>query len=108
MASIEHRLAPEGDHQHVAVGRLRGVERLQMKWFTWAVAVTAVLWIGGGLLPSEQARTIVEPVALLSMCLAPVDCRTVVRALEGALKALEEDRPAMAKKRIRLAIRIVS
>ena len=50
----------------------RGVERLQMKWFTWAVVVTAVLWIGGALLPSEQARAIVEPVGLISMCLAPV------------------------------------
>jgi hypothetical protein len=52
--------------------RSRGVERLQMKWFTWAVAVTAVLWIGGSLLPSAQAKAIVEPVGILSMCLAPV------------------------------------
>ena len=43
-----------------------------MKWFTWAVAVTAVLWIGGSLLPSAQAQAIVEPVALLAMCLTPV------------------------------------
>jgi hypothetical protein len=49
----------------------RGIERLQMKWFTWAVAVTAVLWISGSLLPSAQARSIVEPFGLLSLCLAP-------------------------------------
>ena len=50
----------------------RGIERLQMKWFTWAVAVTAVLWISGSLLPSAQLRAIVEPFGLLSLCLAPV------------------------------------
>ncbi len=49
----------------------RGIERLQLKWFTWAVAVTAVLWIGGSLLPA-QAKTIVEPLALSSLCLAPI------------------------------------
>ncbi len=52
--------------------RSRGVERLQMKWFTWAVAVTATLWIGGSLLPSAQAKAVIEPIALLSLCLAPV------------------------------------
>ena len=50
----------------------RGIERLQMKWFTWAVAVTAVLWISGSLLPSAPARAIVEPFGLLALCLAPV------------------------------------
>ena len=49
----------------------RGIERLQLKWFTWAVAVTAVLWIGGSLLPS-QAKTIVEPLGLLSLSLTPI------------------------------------
>ena len=49
----------------------RGIERLQLKWFTWAVAVTAVLWIGGALVPSPAA-TIVETLALLSLCLAPI------------------------------------
>jgi hypothetical protein len=43
----------------------------------------------------------------VSMCLAQVDCRTVVRALENALVALDEDRLSMARKRIRLAIRII-
>ncbi len=52
--------------------RSRGVERLQMKWFTWAVAVTAVLWISGSMLPSAEAQAIVEPFGLLSLCLAPV------------------------------------
>lgn len=50
----------------------RGVERLQMKWFTWAVAVTAVLFVGGSLMPSQQTEAIVEPLGLLSMCLSPI------------------------------------
>jgi len=52
--------------------RSRGVERLQMKWFTWAVAVTAFLWIGGSLLPWETARAVFSLLAILSMCLAPI------------------------------------
>ena len=58
--------------------RSRGIERLQMKWFTWAVAVTTVLWISGSLLPSAQARAIVEPFGLLSLCLAPITIGTAV------------------------------
>ena len=50
----------------------RGVERLQMKWFTWAVAVTAVLWLGGSLIPFAQAKAVIEPVSLLGLCLAPI------------------------------------
>ena len=50
----------------------RGVERLQLKWFTWAVAVTAVLWIGGVAAAVGTAEAIVEPLALLSMCLTPI------------------------------------
>lgn len=44
----------------------------------------------------------------VSRSLAQVDCRTVVRALENALVALDEDRLTMVRKRIRLAIRIIT
>ena len=54
---------------------------------------------------STASPTPAEEPKRVSQGLARVDCSTVVRALENALVALDEDRPMMARKRIRLALR---
>ncbi len=51
--------------------RSRGIERLQMKWFTWAVGVTAALWIVPGI-PGVPSLAVLDVLPIVAMCLAPV------------------------------------
>ena len=51
--------------------RSRGIERLQMKWFTWAVGVTAALWVIPSI-PGVPSLAGVDFLSILAMCLAPV------------------------------------
>ena len=51
--------------------RSRGIERLQMKWFTWAVGVTAALWILPSV-PGVPGLGSLGFVPILVMCLCPI------------------------------------
>jgi hypothetical protein len=56
--------------------RSRGVERLQMKWVTTAVALAVVLWllgaVAGGLLESSLLENLIGGLTLLAICSIPV------------------------------------
>ncbi|MEO5634921.1 hypothetical protein [Gaiella sp.] len=51
--------------------RSNGIERLQMKWFTWAVGVTSALWIVPGI-PGVPSLAGLDVLPMIAMCLAPV------------------------------------
>ena len=50
----------------------RGVERQQLKWMAWAVGLTTLTWVGGGLIPNGVVHNAVELASLVGLTLAPL------------------------------------
>jgi hypothetical protein len=50
----------------------RGIERQQLKWMAWAVGLTAVTWVGAGLVPAGLVHDAVQAFSLIGLTLAPL------------------------------------